>query len=56
MEIIKNFGKIRVYLKGGGYSKQILHFARFEGGGGFQTDFSFWCFEGGVFLQGGYMK
>ena len=33
MEIIQNFGKIGVYLKGGGYSKQILHFGRFEGGG-----------------------
>ena len=39
MEIIQKFGKIRVYLKGGGYSKQILHFARFEGGGGIPNRF-----------------
>ena len=46
MEIIKNFGKIRVYLKGGGYSKQILHFGRFEGGYSKQI-FHFGRFEGG---------
>ena len=48
MEIIQNFGKIRVYLKEEGYSKQIFHFGRFEGGGYSYQIFHFSRFEGGV--------